>query len=77
MLNLGVWDEILVCCMLFQGTVEKVHIDGLGRTKNDIVVRTVQDLFKTKDFGEVSSTLTPIYISILLFFNILLVFWNI
>jgi len=34
-------------------SVEKIHIDGLARTKDDIVVRTVQELFHTKDFGDI------------------------
>ncbi|XP_066991173.1 sorting and assembly machinery component 50 homolog A isoform X2 [Anabrus simplex] len=36
-----------------QARVDKIHIDGLVRTKDDIVVETVRDLFKAKDFQEV------------------------
>ncbi|CAG9862329.1 unnamed protein product [Phyllotreta striolata] len=33
--------------------VDKVHIDGLSRTKNDIIQDSIQDLFKARDFWEV------------------------
>ena len=33
--------------------VDKINIEGLQRTKDDVVVETVQDLFKAKDFQEV------------------------
>jgi len=33
--------------------VEKVHIEGLGRTKDDLVANSVRDLFKAGDFEQV------------------------
>ncbi|XP_060533139.1 sorting and assembly machinery component 50 homolog [Cylas formicarius] len=33
--------------------VDRVNVDGLGRTKNDIVEDCIKDLFKAKDFQEV------------------------
>ncbi|EEB19878.1 sorting and assembly machinery sam50 protein, putative [Pediculus humanus corporis] len=36
-----------------ESEVDKINIEGLQRTKDDVVVETVQDLFKAKDFQEV------------------------
>ncbi|XP_049767186.1 sorting and assembly machinery component 50 homolog B [Schistocerca cancellata] len=36
-----------------QARVDKIHVDGLNRTKDDIVVETVSDLFKAQDFQQV------------------------
>lgn len=36
-----------------QARVDKINIDGLSRTKDDIIISTVKDLFKAKDFQEV------------------------
>jgi hypothetical protein len=33
--------------------VQRVHIDGLQRTKNDIVIHHVKPLFEAKNFEEV------------------------
>jgi hypothetical protein len=33
--------------------VDKIHVDGLCRTKDDIIIATVKDLFQAKDFQEV------------------------
>lgn len=33
--------------------VDKVHVDGLGRTRDDIVVTAVHDLFQAQDFKQV------------------------
>ncbi|XP_041970829.1 sorting and assembly machinery component 50 homolog [Aricia agestis] len=33
--------------------VDKVHVDGLGRTKDDIIKATVDDLFQATDFEDV------------------------
>ncbi|XP_069685589.1 sorting and assembly machinery component 50 homolog isoform X1 [Periplaneta americana] len=33
--------------------VDKIYVDGLCRTKDDIIIDTVKDLFKAKDFQEV------------------------
>lgn len=33
--------------------MDKVHIDGLCRTKDDIIIATIKDLFQAKDFQEV------------------------
>ncbi|XP_012152806.1 sorting and assembly machinery component 50 homolog isoform X2 [Megachile rotundata] len=33
--------------------VDKIHVDGLGRTKDDIIKSQVTELFKAKDFYEV------------------------
>ncbi|XP_071957142.1 sorting and assembly machinery component 50 homolog B-like [Antedon mediterranea] len=42
---------------VFKGTtpckVQRVHIEGLKRTKNDLVVPQVQDLLKSKDFKDI------------------------
>ena len=37
-----------------QVKVEKIHFEGLQRTRNDIVSKHVQDLFKAKNFQDVS-----------------------
>jgi len=36
-----------------QARVDRIHINGLGRTENDIVEDAVQDLFSARDFQEV------------------------
>ncbi len=36
-----------------QATVQRIHIDGLARTKDDIVIEQVKDLFKAGTFKEV------------------------
>lgn len=36
-----------------QVRVDKICVEGLCRTKDDIVIATVKDLFKAKDFQEV------------------------
>ncbi|XP_068228320.1 sorting and assembly machinery component 50 homolog isoform X2 [Palaemon carinicauda] len=33
--------------------VQRVHVDGLGRTKDDIVINTVRDVFTARDFQSV------------------------
>jgi len=33
--------------------VQRVHVDGLGRTKDDIVINTVSDVFEASDFQSV------------------------
>ncbi|GLH12382.1 hypothetical protein R5R35_011696 [Gryllus longicercus] len=33
--------------------VDKIHVDGLGRTKDDIIIETVRELFKAQDFQDV------------------------
>ncbi|XP_021920492.1 sorting and assembly machinery component 50 homolog isoform X2 [Zootermopsis nevadensis] len=33
--------------------VDKINVDGLSRTKDDIIIATVKDLFQAKDFQEV------------------------
>ncbi|XP_046639172.1 sorting and assembly machinery component 50 homolog [Daphnia pulicaria] len=33
--------------------VEKVYVDGLGRTKDDLVIKTVRELFEAGDFQQV------------------------
>lgn len=33
--------------------VDKIHVDGLCRTKDDIIIATVKDLFQAKDFQDV------------------------
>jgi len=33
--------------------VDKIHVDGLCRTKDDIIIGTVKDLFQATDFQEV------------------------
>jgi outer membrane protein insertion porin family len=36
-----------------QAEVERIHVEGLGRTKDDLIVETVKDLFSVKDFQAV------------------------
>lgn len=36
-----------------QVRVDKINVDGLSRTKDDIIIATVKDLFQAKDFQEV------------------------
>lgn len=36
-----------------QVRVDKICVDGLSRTKDDIIIATVKDLFQAKDFQEV------------------------
>lgn len=38
----------------FQARVDRINVDGLGRTKDDIVLEAVGDLFKVSNFEEVS-----------------------
>ena len=33
--------------------MDKIHVDGLCRTKDDIIIATVKDLFQAKDFQDV------------------------
>ena len=33
--------------------MDRVHIDGLGRTKDDLVIKTVQEVFEADDFEAV------------------------
>lgn len=33
--------------------MDKIHIEGLQRTKDDMVIDTVQELFQSRDFQEV------------------------
>lgn len=33
--------------------MDKIYVDGLSRTKDDIIIATVKDLFQAKDFQEV------------------------
>lgn len=39
----------------FQARVDKIHVEGLERTKDDIVIETVQDLFQASNFEELIS----------------------
>ena len=39
----------------FQARVDRVHVEGLGRTKNDVVVDSLKSLFTAHDFTEVST----------------------
>ena len=40
-----------------QAFVQRVHVNGLGRTKDDIVISSVKDVFDADDFQSVSSHL--------------------
>lgn len=40
---------------IFQARVQRVHVDGLARTKDDIVISTVRDVFSAQDFQNVST----------------------
>lgn len=33
--------------------VEKINVEGLGRTKDDLVIKTIKELFEAKDFQQV------------------------
>jgi outer membrane protein insertion porin family len=33
--------------------VDRIYVDGLARTKDDIIISTVKDLFQARDFQEV------------------------
>ena len=33
--------------------MDRVHVDGLGRTKDDLVIKTVQEVFEAGDFEAV------------------------
>lgn len=37
-----------------QARVQRVHVDGLARTKDDLVINTVRDVFTAQDFQSVS-----------------------
>jgi outer membrane protein insertion porin family len=37
----------------FQARVDKIHVDGLARTKDDIIEDCIRDLFKATDFQDV------------------------
>lgn len=41
-----------ICCV--QVVVQHVHFDGLGRTKDDIIMYEIADVFKAKNLIEVS-----------------------
>lgn len=38
---------------LFKAHVERIHVEGLGRTKDDIIQDAVRDLFTATDFQDV------------------------
>lgn len=40
-------------CYFFQARVDKIHVDGLVRTKDDIIKSQVMDLFKARNFEDV------------------------
>lgn len=44
-------NKILIC--VFKARVEKVHVEGLARTKDDIIQDAVRDLFLATDFQDV------------------------
>lgn len=33
--------------------MEKIHVEGLGRTKDDLVIQNVRELFRAEDFEQV------------------------
>ena len=39
---------------VFQALVQKINVEGLGRTKDDIVIKSVKDVFEANDFQSVS-----------------------
>lgn len=41
-----------ICCV--QVVVQHVHFDGLGRTKDDIIMYEIADVFKAKNLIDVS-----------------------
>ena len=45
------WKLHLLCHK--QAKVDRIHIDGLGRTRDDIVTRQMKDVFTAKTFKEV------------------------
>lgn len=43
-----------VCPLVTQVVVQHVHFDGLGRTKDDIIMYEIGDVFKAKNLIEAS-----------------------
>lgn len=44
----------MICVCLFQVVVQKVHIDGLGKTKEDILTYEIAEVFRAKNLIDVS-----------------------
>ena len=40
---------------LFQVVVQRVHIDGLGRTKEDLLTYEISDVFRAKNLIDVGA----------------------
>lgn len=40
---------------LFQAQVQRIHISGVGRTKEDIIINSVKDVFDASHFQAVST----------------------
>lgn len=47
-------DNHLRHCLIVQVRVQHVHIDGLGRTKEDILTYEIADVFRAKNLIDVS-----------------------
>jgi len=50
---LHLWILKIILYHLHQARVDKIHVDGLVRTKDDIIKSQVMDLFKAKNFEDV------------------------
>ncbi|KAK6191272.1 hypothetical protein SNE40_003003 [Patella caerulea] len=46
--------------------VQRVVVDGLGRTKDDLIVKEVQPIFEAKTFEDVSLKFSGVVFSLLL-----------
>ena len=42
--------------MIAQAQVQRIHVEGLARTKDDIVINSVKEVFEANDFQSVSVT---------------------
>lgn len=53
------------CTYWFQARVDRVHVDGLNRTKDDVIRNTVDELFHATDFEDVILRAHKVSISML------------
>jgi len=47
------WGHPAICVCNFQVRVQKIHVDGVQRTKADIITQHVKDIFSASNFDEV------------------------
>ena len=53
-----------MCVYFFQAKVERVVVDGVGRTKDDIIIKEVRPLLDSVTFQEVSLCMRVILASV-------------